>query len=186
MGEIKPIDDITSELNINFFEDKKENEIDKKVEESPNKTKEIINKVHEQATIDIVKNDKDVQQQILDKAKRSIDTELDTLDQVEKERNQKATYNANKEACEIFGIDKDVATWKVKLMRFGDNVWFIVYYIVAFVTIAPINRFAKGIKAFIKHSWLVIIVAILMWALIFIGIPIITAWLIKNGYTLEQ
>lgn len=185
MDEIKPIDDITADLNINFYDDKKESEKQIVKEEDVNKTKEIINKVHEQATIDIVKNDKEVQQQILDKAKRSIDTELDTLDQVEKERNQKATYNANKEACEIFGIDKDVATWKVKLMRFGDNVWFIVYYIVAFITIAPINRFAKGIKAFIKHSWLAILVAVLIWALIFVGVPIITAWLIKMGYKAE-
>ena len=179
MDEIKPIEDIQQDLNISFFNDEKKEENKK---EETNKTKEIITKVHEQATIDIVKNDKEVQQKILDKAHTSIDRELDTLDQVEKERNQKATYDANREACEIFGIDKDVATWKVKLMRFGDNIWFLVYYVVAFVTIAPINRFAKGIKAFIKQSWLVIIVAILMWALIFVGIPIITAWLIQMGY----
>lgn len=141
---------------------------------SDSQSKTIVGSFHDAALVGIVKEDEQIQKKFKDQAKKSINTELGTIDQEIKKRYQTATYNANEEACNNYGIDKDVPLWQIKLMKLGSGFWFIVYWLFASVTIAPLSIFFKGLSAFIKTSWLVFIFALLCYLAI-IGIPILIA-----------
>lgn len=136
-------------------------------------TEEIVDNLHKQAIVDVVKNDVQVQEALMGNAKNSIINEFESKEQETIDKRQKATYNANEEACKNYGIDKAVPLWQIRMMKFGSSVWFVIYFIVASVTIAPVNVFFKGIKSFIKQTWLAIIFAIFMYLVITVGIPLI-------------
>ena len=134
---------------------------------------ELVETMHTEAMIGVVIKEEEVREKVIDQARKSIDTELKTIKQKGIAREQDATYNANEEACKNYGIDKSVETWKITMMKIGSAFWFIIYYIIASVTIAPISVFARGLKTFIKQTWLVIIISILTYLFITIGIPLI-------------
>ena len=125
---------------------KKKQEMVKKEEEQPNPTREIIGEIHKQAVIEQVKNSEEVQKRVLDQAEKSIDNELESLNQEGIARKQETTYNANKEACKNYGIDSSVPLWQIRLMKVGSAVWFVIYWVIASLIICPINVFAKGLK----------------------------------------
>ena len=143
------------------------------VENSESKSKSIVAELHDAAVVATVKNDVEVQKKFSDQAKKSVNTELNTIDQEIKTRQQSATYNANEEACKNYGIDKHVPLWQITLMKIGSGFWFVVYWIFASFTIAPLNVFFKGIKTFIKNSYVVFIFALIAYLAIVIGIPLL-------------
>lgn len=168
------------------LDDKTRNEIqtlvDAEVFKSPTKelevvsesnSKTIVGQIHDAAVVEVVKSDEQIQKKFTDQAKKSINTELDTIDQEIKKRQQTATYNANEEACKNYGIDKHVPLWQIRLMKIGSGFWFIIYWLFASVTIAPLNVFFKGISAFIKNSYVVFIFALICYLAIVIGIPML-------------
>ena len=136
-------------------------------------TKELIDDLHKSAIVSEVKNNQDIQDKFVSQARKSVGNELYSINQENVSRRQKTTYDANREACKLYGIDEHVPLWQIRLMKFGSSIWFIVYWIFATLTIAPINIFFKGIKSFIKNSFLVFIIAVLCYLIIVIGIPLI-------------
>ena len=134
-------------------------------------TESLIQSIHKTAIISEVNDNKEIQSKFLEQARKTVDNELNSLDQENKTRRQKATYDANKEACKLYGIDEHVPLWQIKLMKIGSGFWFIIYWIFATITITPINVFFKGIKTFIKNSYIVFIFALLCYLIIMIGIP---------------
>ena len=56
--------------------------------------------------------------------------------------------------------------------------WFIIYWLFATLTIAPINIFFKGIKAFIKNNYIVFIFALICYLVIVVGIPLLIKYFI--------
>ena len=137
------------------------------------KSKELVNQIHDAAVLSAVKNDEVIQKKFTDQATKSIHTELGTIDKEIKTRNQIATYDANVEACKNYGIDKHVPTWQITLMKFGSGFWFIIYWLFASLTIAPLSIFFKGISAFVKTSWIVFVLAFIAYLIIVIGIPLL-------------
>ena len=131
------------------------------VVEEKKDTSEVIEKLQQEALLHAVKTDKATQEKLLDNAKKSAENEFYAMEQKSIAKKQEATYNANEEACKNYGIDKAVALWQIKLMKIGSAIWFILYFIIATFTIAPIMVFFKGIKSFIKQTWLAVIFALL-------------------------
>lgn len=144
-------------------------ELGKKTEE------EIIDTLHKVAVVQEIQNNEETQQEIVQQAKKSIKNRLKEIDNDNNGKAQKSSYNANQEACKAYGIENNVPVWQVRLMRFGHSIWFIIYWLFATITICPINVFVKGLKAFIKNTWLVIILAVLCYLLITFGIPFLIA-----------
>ena len=191
MDELKSIDEIKNELKeidnepkkslvgkVEFKRNKdKPNEIKPLETEKNNPTREIIDEIHQQAIIEQVKNDEGVQEQVLEHAKKSIQNEMDSMTQEEIKRKQETTYNANEEACKNYGIDKSVPLWQIRLMKVGSAVWFCVYWVFATIVICPISVFAKGLKSFFKQTWIVILLAIIIYLLIAVGIPMLITYL---------
>ena len=139
--------------------------------------KSIVTHLHDSAVIKTVESDVNIQKKFVDQAHKSINTELSSIDQEIKARHQVATYNANEEACRNYGIDKHVPTWQIRLMKIGSGFWFIIYWLFASVTIAPLNVFFKGINSFIKNSYVVFIFALICYLAIVVGIPLIIKFL---------
>lgn len=145
----------------------------------------IIDEVHKQAVVATVQNSEDVRNRVLKQAEKSIDNELQSIDQENIKRLQATTYDANKDACSNYGINSDVPLWQIRLMKIGSSFWFIIYWIVATLIICPINVFCKGLKAFIKQSWLVVIVGVILYLLVTVGIPLIVAICNKYGVQIQ-
>ena len=147
----------------------------------PENKKAEIKKVAEKAIVAgaiASLQDEDFQTKVKDQARQALGTEINTQQNILDREEQESFYDANKEACDAFGIDKGVPTWQIKMMRVGHAVWFIVYYVVAFLTVAPITIFTKMFSHFIKRNWIALIIAVVIWALI-ITSPIIGIWISK-------
>lgn len=144
-----------------------------KKEEEELSANEVIEKIHKSAVLYQAKENEEVNKRFVDQAKKTVEAELDTIDQQNQAKRQQATYNANKEACRCYGIEDAVPLWQIRLMRFGHSIWFIIYWIFATVTICPINVFVTGINAFIKRTWLSILIALLIYILAVIVLPIL-------------
>ena len=67
-------------------------------------------------------------------------------------------------------------------MKIGAGAWFIIYWLFSTLTIAPINIFFKGIKAFIKNNFIVFVFAVMCYLIIVVGIPL----LIKYVFILKR
>lgn len=146
------------------------------VVEEKKDTSEVIEKLQQEALLHAVKTDKATQEKLLDNAKKSAENEFYAMEQKTIAKKQEATYNANEEACRNYGIDKAVALWQIKLMKIGSAIWFILYFIIATFTIAPIMVFFKGIKSFIKQTWLAVIFALLLYLILSVVIPILSIY----------
>ena len=176
------LDEIKNKLGEISFIKEDNKPLDKtpaKAEE--NETRAIINEVHKQAIVETVKQSEEVQKTVLEQAKASIENELESLNQEGIARKQQTTYDANKEACECFGIEQGVQVWKINAMRVLHDFWFVVYLIFSFFTICPVSVFCKGLKKFIKQNWLVVIFGIIIYLIIVAGIPTLIAFLNTKG-----
>ena len=148
----------------------------KKTETLP-ETKVIIDGLHKTAIMSEVSSNEEIKTRFIEQAHRTVDNELESINQENITRRQKTTYDANKEACKNYGIDDSVPLWQIKLMKFGSGIWFIIYWIFATLTIAPINIFFKGIKSFVKNSYVVFVFAFICYLVIVVGIPLLIKYL---------
>ena len=138
---------------------------------------EMVTDIFKQGVVHVVANDQSVQEKILGTAKKAVEDKVDAIsDQTTKEA-QVSAYDANSDACENYGIMKDVPKWKINMMKAGSAFWFIVYFIFASLTVAPITIFVKGLVGVIKQVWLAAIVAIVFYLIIAIGIPLLSIYL---------
>jgi hypothetical protein len=132
---------------------------------------EMVTDIFKQGVVHVVANDQGVQEKILGTAKKAVEDKVDAIsDQTTKEA-QVSAYDANSDACENYGIMKDVPKWKINMMKAGSAFWFIVYFIFASLTVAPITIFVKGLVGVIKQVWLAVVVAIIFYLVVAVGIP---------------
>lgn len=179
-----PLDDEKKNEIQSILQREQKNEI-QKVEPPPadNESADLIREIHKEAIVQAVKSDDKFKDKFVQQAEKSIDNELESLNQENVKRRQKTTYDANEEACKNYGIDSDVPLWEIRFMKIGSGFWFIIYWIFASLTIAPVNIFFKGIKSFIKTGWLVLVFALIAYLLIVVGIPILITFL-NGGFEL--
>lgn len=138
--------------------------------------KKLLTKLQSQAMATVVQSDEETKKELLDTAKESVKNEFQAMKQTSIASKQKATYDANSEACRNYGIDKAVPLWQIKMMRVGSAFWFVLYFIIATFTVAPIMVFFKGIKSFIKQTWLAIIFAILIYLIFAVVLPLLSVY----------
>lgn len=132
----------------------------------------IVSDIHKHVVLNEVKTNKSLQDKFIGQARRTVEHELDTLNQESILKRQRVTYDVNREACRLYGIEHMPPLWQVWLMKIGAGFWFLIYWVFATLTIAPINIFFKGIKTFIRNNILVLLLAILCYLIIVVGIPL--------------
>ncbi|MDA3779720.1 MAG: hypothetical protein PF487_05775 [Bacteroidales bacterium] len=137
------------------------------------RTEVIVKELHDQGLIQFVEGNEEVQEKVMLQVAKSIDTELSKINSKGTKEAQNEAYDANSESCKNYGVDTAVEQWKIKMMRIGSGIWFVIYFIIASVSITPVSVFTRGLNTFIKRMWISMIFAILVWLLITVGIPLL-------------
>lgn len=113
--------------------------------------------------------DEEFQTEIKDKARKGMRNEINRVGNQLIKEEQDSAYDANKEACEDFGMEGGRPTWQIKMMKIGSGIWFAIYYIIAMLTITPISVFSRGLRHFFKRDWIVIALAVFIWLIVILS-----------------
>ena len=148
--------------------------------QSKDKTTELVEEAFNQAVIHRVTTDESVQEELLDSAEKVIRNKTNAIRERADQEDKAAYFNNKKGACECFGYDEETTEkWAVTMMNFWHNIATAIWIVIGFFTFAPITFVAKKIVVIFKKSWIAIIVSILLYLLIVVGIPLLTAFLSK-------
>jgi hypothetical protein len=178
-SENKPV--VTPEVSSNqnkvvFTPEVKESQVSdglNRTKKSSEEVGDMVADIFKQGVVHVVSTDQGVQNEILGTAKKAVKDKVGAISSQTTKEAQESAYDANQDACENYGIMRDVPLWKIALMKAGSAFWFIIYFIFASVTVAPITIFLKGLVGVIKQVWLAAIVAIFFYLAIAVGLPLI-------------
>lgn len=138
---------------------------------------EMINAVTNKTTLDLVTNDEETKKKIVEHSKQQINNEIEINNNKAESDKIETKFKCNKEACKTYGVVDAVPLWQQRMMVVGYSIWFVIYFIVATFTIAPISIFAQKLTNIFVKSWLSILVAVVLYLAVVIGIPTLTALL---------
>jgi len=168
---VKQIDD----LPANVFakkDDKQEVSLQKKIIDE--KSENLVGQVFNQAIVEQVKNNADLQGAMLDTAKQYTKTKMEVIKNTVDTEDKKAYFDNKKDACSCFGYEEATTEkWAVKYMNLWHNIMNAIWITIGWVTYAPITFIGKKLKVIIKQTWLAIVVAILLYLGITIGLPLL-------------
>lgn len=125
----------------------------------------------------IKKNGK-VQEKLVNTANSVIDTKINVLQSQADKADKKAYFEANEAACSYFGYDEKTTNKShVTLMKCWSWFFNTLYIVtIGFFLVAPITFFAHKLKVVIKKTWLVLLLAVLIYVMIVLA-PFIGVWL---------
>lgn len=127
----------------------------------------LVDNMFEQAVIHEVATNKELKDKVLDTAKVYTETKMQTIATDVDTEHKEAVFNNKKDACESYGFnEKRTPIWAIKLMSFGYNIMLAIWLFIGTFTFMPIIFVAKKISVGIKHTWLAVVVAILLYFLI--------------------
>ena len=151
-------------------------------EEIDDETSGIIKKVNQQAVAHTLKTSEDIQKKVLENAEERV------LSEIEIERNKqmlkviKATYDANKDACENLGLDSDGRPmWQIRIARIINNLWFIIWAFISSFTLTPIIFFLKRIGTQVRSAKLTWILAFVFYILIIVAMVVSIYFIVKTS-----
>ena len=136
-------------------------------------TKDMVNVLKSQTVATLMTQDQEVIDKVTQNSKDEINDALETSNTESKTQKAEAKFLSNEEACKIYGVDKTVPLWQQRLMVFGSSIWFVIYFIVATFTIAPISTFAIKLNVIFKKIWISILLAIILYLFFAVGLPLI-------------
>lgn len=134
------------------------------VEEPKDENAELVEKMFNQAIVHQVSNDKNLNENMLSTAKTYVNTSMQTISTNVDTKYKEAVFTNNKDACESYGFnEKTTPTWAVRCMKFGYSVMLAIYLFIASFTVMPILFLMKKIHVAVKHTWIAIILAVLIY-----------------------
>lgn len=127
----------------------------------------MVEQAFTEAVAVTVKNDENVQKEIMHNAEKVIHNKTSAL-KAEAEREAKeAHFNNKKSACECFGYNETTTErWAVSLMGIWHNFITAIWIIIGMFTFAPVTFVAKKLSVLIKTAWVAVLFAIIIYALI--------------------
>ena len=141
---------------------------------------ELVESAFNQAIVHKVATDESVQTELLDSAGKVIKNKTNAIKERADQEEKEAYFNNRKGACECFGYDETTTEkWAVNLMNFWNNIMTAIWIFIGCFTFAPITFVAKKIKVIFKKSWAAVTLAILVYLLFVVGIPLLTGLLNK-------
>lgn len=166
---------------IKTLEEIKFNLEEKKQEERVDHVEEIVEQAYQQAAIAQVKNDEEVQEQLLDGAKQAIQNKVDAIKDRAEQEAKEAHFLNKKDACECFGYsEKTTEKWAVNYMGWWHNLFTAIWITIGMLTFAPITFIGKKLKVIFKLTWVAMLMAALIWLAV-IFIPILINYLHSVG-----
>lgn len=141
---------------------------------------ELIETAFNQAVIHTVSTKQEVQSELLDSAEKVIKNKTNAIKERADQEEKEAHFNNKKGACECFGYNEATTEkWAVNMMNLWHNIATAIWIVIGFFTFAPITFVAKKIVVIFKKSWIAITLAIILYLLIVVGIPLLTGLLNK-------
>jgi alpha-galactosidase/6-phospho-beta-glucosidase family protein len=168
-----------SEL-LNIFEKKEENQQPKNEKQTvTNETDKLVEEVFTQAVTHRVKNDTELQDKMLDTAKKFTETKMEVIKNKVDKEDKEAFFDSNQSACECFGYEeKTTEKWAVSMMKKWHNIMTAIWLGIGFFTYAPIAFIAKKISVIFKKTWIAVIIALIL----YLGITLSPLWIsLING-----
>lgn len=165
MDELEELDELDSPIEA--FKELKESNVD-----------DVIKALQNQTVLDLAQNDEGVKKQLDENAKAIINSHTDKLKTEAEQANQEAQFTKNKASYELYGVEKTCPKWQMKLMNIGAAIWFVIYWVIAFFTVVPINTFASMIGNIIHKKWKIIFLTILFYVII-LGLVVLTPIIIS-------
>lgn len=162
----------------NYFFSKDENSTPAAPPVEVDKAADLVETVLQAGIVHKVQTDEGVKEKILETADSVIDTHLKVAKSEADKADKKAFFEANEAACSYFGYDEKT-TNKSSVMLMKAWSWFFnTPYIVTigFFLVAPITFFVYKIRVVVKKTWLVLLLALLIYALIVLT-PFFIVWL---------
>jgi len=148
----------TSSNNVVNFEKKQEPTVE-------NQTKTLVQQGVDAAVMHKLSNDDTVKEKFLQTADKIVDTNLNTIENNASLEEKAAILKNNKDACDLYGIDeKTVPKWVVYCARRVQDFWYAMWLIIGFFTTVPIVFLGKKIRVVIKHTWVAMIIAVIIYA----------------------
>lgn len=142
-------------------------------------TGEMVTALKNKEILNLFETDNDVKKEITESAKQDINDNIDINNQDNKNKKAKKKFEGNKEACKIYGVEDTVPLWQQMLMSIGSAFWFVIYFIVATLTIAPISTFTMKLNTIFKKLWVSIVLAVVIYVAVVLTLPILMSILGK-------
>lgn len=138
---------------------------------------ELVESAFNQAIVHKVTTDENVQNELLESAEKVIKNKTDTLKARADLEDKTAFFNNKKGACECFGYNETTTEkWAVKVMSFWHNIMTAIWLLIGFFTFAPVTFVAKKITVIFKKTWVAITIAIILYLLFVVGMPLLTKY----------
>lgn len=138
---------------------------------------ELVESAFNQAIVHKVTTDESVQNELLESAGKVIKNKTETLKARADLEDKTAYFNNKKGACECFGYNETTTEkWAVKVMSFWHNIMTAIWLLIGFFTFAPITFVAKKITVIFKKTWVAITLAVILYLLFVVGVPLLTKY----------
>lgn len=171
LAELQKQIDEKKEQEKNIFANKQE----VAVVEKQDKNAELIESMFEQAVVHEISTNEDLKNQVLDTAGKYTSTKMEVIKTNVDTEHKEAIFNNNKDACESYGFnEKTTSPWAIKWMKYGYNVMLAIYIFIASFTVMPIIFLSKKIVVAVKHTWIAILFAFLLYCAVTV-FPIVLA-----------
>lgn len=132
--------------------------------ETSSPKEELVNTMFEQAVFHEVANNQELKDKVLDTAKKYTETKMQTIATDVDTEHKEAVFNNKQDACESYGFnEKKTPVWAVNLMNVGYSIMLAIWLFVGTFTFMPIIFVAKKISVGIKHTWLAIVMALILY-----------------------
>lgn len=173
---------LTTELTRQF-EEKRDTDLfarpepEPKVENGVAAVSDMVGNALSQAVVHQIKNNAELQDQMLNTAENCIKTEMQTVATDVDTKHKKAVFNNAKDACESYGFNEETTPiWAVNFMKVGYSIILAIWLLVGSFTFMPVIFIAKKISVGLKKTWLAVLIALVL----YLGVtfvPIIVALL---------
>lgn len=142
------------------------------------KATQLVESAFNQAIIERVANNENVQKELLDSAEKVIDNKLNKIKSDTEKEDKEAHFNNKKGACDCFGYDEPTTEkWAVNVMNIWHNAMTAIWLFIGFFTFAPITFIAKKIGVIFKKAWVAVVLAIVIYLAVIL-IPLLTGLLV--------
>lgn len=176
-------DEISTTELVRQFEEKRNADLFAKTEsktEAQNSmagVNSLVESAFNQAVVHQIKNDMNLQDNMLDTAKVCVETEMQTLATNVDTKHKEAVFNNAKDACESYGFnEKTTPIWAVNFMKIGYSIILAIWLFIGSFTFMPVIFIAKKISVGLKRTWLAVLIALVIYLCVTF-VPILVALL---------
>jgi hypothetical protein len=142
------------------------------IEAATSKVNEVVTEIFSQAVVHTVREDDEIRQHLLNTAKQVVADKTNTIADMAETESKAYNFEKHLDACTYFGYDeKTTSKFHVKVMSVWAFILNTIYiFTVGLFIVSPLSFIARKLKVVIKHTWLVVVLALLIY-LVVLAIP---------------